>query len=118
MSEDLPLPVPVVEPVRVLSAEGTCCNRRPLVYKRSRMRFCPRCDRQYDLVSAQQQINFHWYWAGTGFASSPSRASADFAQACRKLRPTWSLEIVRYRTEEFQALYIAKLKEMNTHVDA
>jgi hypothetical protein len=37
-----------------------CCGRKPLVYKRKRIRFCSRCDREYELSTPQQRPNFAW----------------------------------------------------------
>ena len=47
-----------------LDAKGRCCGRKPLVYKgriEAPQKFCPRCDRSYDLNSGEQIPN--WAWA-------------------------------------------------------
>lgn len=49
----------------VLDEKGRCCGRKPMVYKTSRgtsrpQRFCPRCDRAYDLHENEQIDNWVW----------------------------------------------------------
>lgn len=49
----------------MLNKKGQCCGRKPLVYKTSRVstyphRFCPKCDRSYELDSDKQIENYFW----------------------------------------------------------
>ncbi len=50
-----------------LDSEGRCCGRKPLVYLTGRFtgsegpqRFCPRCDRAFNLVTGEQIENWAW----------------------------------------------------------
>ena len=52
-----------------LDDKGRCCGRKPIVYKTNRytaaserpQRFCPRCDRAYDLETGEQFANWAWH---------------------------------------------------------
>lgn len=55
-----------------LDDEGRCCGRKPMVY-RSRWststgphRYCPRCDRAYDLDTGEQISNWAWRQTASG----------------------------------------------------
>lgn len=43
-----------------LDDKGRCCGRKPIVYKRDGQKFCPRCDRAYDLEDGYQITNWAW----------------------------------------------------------
>ncbi len=49
-----------------LDNKGRCCGRKPLVYRGEHTtstgphRFCPRCDRAYDLEENEQIPNWAW----------------------------------------------------------
>jgi len=44
-----------------LDEKGRCCGRKPLMYKRRRMLFCCRCDREYALDPPHEQRE-NWAW--------------------------------------------------------
>uniref|UniRef100_A0A6M3LEZ0 Uncharacterized protein n=1 Tax=viral metagenome TaxID=1070528 RepID=A0A6M3LEZ0_9ZZZZ len=44
----------------MLDEKGRCCGRKPIVYKRDPYRYCPRCDRAYDLDEDRQIPNWAW----------------------------------------------------------
>jgi hypothetical protein len=49
----------------MLDDKGRCCGRKPLVYKTRTFssvpqRYCPRCDRAYDLEENEQIPNWAW----------------------------------------------------------
>ena len=50
----------------MLDAKGRCCGRKPMVYKSRTStstgphRYCPRCDRAYDLETGEQIENWAW----------------------------------------------------------
>jgi hypothetical protein len=54
------------EPGLVLNEKGQCpaCQRKPLVYKRQRMKFCTRCNREFDIFIGKQIEN--WAWRSVG----------------------------------------------------
>lgn len=57
-----------VWPAQTLNRQGQCCGRKPLVYKRQRMLFCARCDRQYDIYPPYaQQANWAYSRVDYGF---------------------------------------------------
>ena len=39
---------------------GRCCGRKPITYKRDGIKFCPRCDREFDLTTGEQKENVAW----------------------------------------------------------
>jgi len=45
-----------------LDQNGKCpvCRRKPLTYKRDKMKFCVRCDRRFNLDSGEWEPNTHW----------------------------------------------------------
>lgn len=43
-----------------LDDKGRCCGRKPLEYKRDGHKFCPRCDRAYDIATGEQITNWAW----------------------------------------------------------
>lgn len=49
-----------------LDANGRCCGRKPMVYKSKTStstgphRFCPKCDRAFNLESGHQIDNWAW----------------------------------------------------------
>ena len=49
-----------------LDERGRCCGRKPMVYKSpiststGQHRYCPRCDRAYDLHENEQMPNWAW----------------------------------------------------------
>lgn len=53
-----------------LDDQGRCCGRKPLVYKKHRGdmhprgRFCPRCDRCFNMVDGEQIENWAWMLDG------------------------------------------------------
>ncbi len=49
-----------------LDEKDRCCGRKPLVYKRDGRKFCPRCDRSYDLATGKQVQNWAWLKADNG----------------------------------------------------
>lgn len=67
-----------------LNDDGRCCGRKPIVYK-GRMsttegpqRFCPRCDRAYELDAPYQINNWAWKRAPGGkFERQTNRASSE-----------------------------------------
>lgn len=64
----------------ILDDKGRCCGRKPMVYK-SRThtgtdphRYCPRCDRAYDLEGNRQIPNWAWRRLPDGsFVSNTNR---------------------------------------------
>lgn len=62
-----------------LDDKGRCCGRKPFVYKRDGHKFCPRCDRAYDLDDGEQITNWAWRRVNGDFirvvAAAPSRRS-------------------------------------------
>ena len=50
----------------MLDAKSRCCGRKPMVYKTGRytsggpQRYCPRCDRAYDIDDDDQIPNWAW----------------------------------------------------------
>lgn len=48
--------------VMKINEKGQCpeCRRKPLTYKRRRMLFCARCDREFDMDSGEQRENWAW----------------------------------------------------------
>lgn len=44
----------------MLNSKGQCCGRKPIVYKLDGYRFCPRCDRQYEIGTDAQVANWAW----------------------------------------------------------
>jgi hypothetical protein len=65
----------------MLDAKGRCCGRKPMVYKSHTStstgphRYCPRCDRAYDLETGEQVRNWAWYQHDGKWYCSTSRAS-------------------------------------------
>lgn len=49
-----------------LDEKGRCCGRKPMVYRGRQstaegpQRYCPRCDRSYDLAHNHQIPNWAW----------------------------------------------------------
>ncbi len=43
-----------------LDDKGRCCGRKPLTYKRTRVYFCARCDREYSMETGEQVENWSW----------------------------------------------------------
>jgi hypothetical protein len=56
-----------VSEARQLDADGRCCGRKPLAYKRRHSRFCQQCHRSYDIDTGRQIENWAWKPAGDGF---------------------------------------------------
>lgn len=63
-----------------LDEKGRCCGRKPMVYKtrtytgRETHRYCPRCDRAYDLEENEQIENWAWKRGADGeFTSATNR---------------------------------------------
>lgn len=54
---------------RKLNDKGQCpdCKRKPLIYKRTGHKFCPRCDRQYDIETGEQTENWAYQKSSDGF---------------------------------------------------
>lgn len=52
---------------RSVGADGRCCGRKPMVYKRPHRLFCPRCCAEYSPEGKQQQ-NWAWLSVEGGFA--------------------------------------------------
>jgi hypothetical protein len=52
---------------RTLDENGRCCGRKPIVYKRDRHLFCPRCDSTFDIDGKFQIKNWAWQPAGGAF---------------------------------------------------
>lgn len=56
-----------------LDDKGRCCSRKPMVYKgryttsTGPHRYCPRCDRAYDLHENEQIENWAWKKIGSGW---------------------------------------------------
>lgn len=50
-----------------LDDKGRCCGRKPIVYKRRSLKFCPRCDRAYHILSGLQIGNWAWREVDGGF---------------------------------------------------
>ena len=50
----------------MLDEKGRCCGRKPIVYlgryttPEGPQKFCPRCDRSYDLETDKQIENWAW----------------------------------------------------------
>lgn len=65
-----------VHPPHTLDADGRCCGRKPIEYRRSPQLFCARCDRAYDPATKAQRPNFAWVAVEGGFALSQVSASA------------------------------------------
>lgn len=55
MKEIIDMSVPSVA---AIDDKGRCCGRKPIVYKRDGILFCPRRDRAYDLVECHQVANW------------------------------------------------------------
>lgn len=53
-----------------LDEKGRCCGRKPMIYKMRQMRYCPRCDRSYDLDTGEQIESWSWKRDGNGFVPS------------------------------------------------
>jgi uncharacterized Zn finger protein (UPF0148 family) len=54
---------PAVEspaPAAKLDDKGRHCGRKPLIYRRQGIAFCPRCHRDFSLKSGEQQANWAW----------------------------------------------------------
>ena len=57
----------------MIDSKGRCCGRKPIVYRTSTytsngpQRFCPRCDRSYEIDTDNQIENFHWKLVGLNF---------------------------------------------------
>ena len=49
-----------------LNEKGQCCGRKPLVYKRQGIKFCPSCDRDFDINTGEQRPNFAWVKSDAG----------------------------------------------------
>jgi ribosomal protein L37AE/L43A len=51
-----------------LNEKGQCpfCGRKPLVYKARRIKFCARCDREFDIESGEQKENWAWRQTAPG----------------------------------------------------
>ena len=49
-----------------LDEKGRCCGRKPLTYKSGRVtadgphKFCPRCNRAFNLQTGEWQANWAW----------------------------------------------------------
>lgn len=49
-----------------LDEKGRCCGRKPLVYKTLKytgerpQKYCPRCDRAFDIKTGEQIKNWAW----------------------------------------------------------
>ena len=56
-------------PARML-ADGRCCGRKPLVYKRDGHHFCTRCCRSYSLQTSAQMTNWAWKPVECGFVAT------------------------------------------------
>jgi hypothetical protein len=71
--------------VMKLDEKGRCCGRKPMTYRRyasgGPQRYCPRCDRAYDLEENEQIANWAWKLIGvewvrqTGTGSATTRGS-------------------------------------------
>jgi hypothetical protein len=58
----------------MIDEKGRCCGRKPIVYRGGSWRspakpqkFCPRCDRAYDLNTDEQIENWAWIKTEKGF---------------------------------------------------
>ena len=66
----------------ILDEKGRCCGRKPLVYKGKNTtstgphRYCPRCDRAYDLDVNKQIPNWAWAKVEGGWIGPYGRKSA------------------------------------------
>lgn len=57
-----------------LDADGRCCGRKPLVYKRPYFHyFCSRCDREFN-ANGNQVPNWAWKLRGSEFVRKDSKA--------------------------------------------
>ena len=71
---------------RSLNAQGQCCGRKPLVYKRpTHFLFCCRCDTAYD-PSGKQIQNWAWKTAPGGF--TPEFPNSEYVKAATPLDAT------------------------------
>jgi hypothetical protein len=56
-----------------LDEKGRCCGRKPMAYKSQYStstgphRYCPRCDRAYDLEENEQIPNWAWRLTANGY---------------------------------------------------
>jgi hypothetical protein len=52
----------MIEQKQRLNEKGQCpvCEKKPLVYKRDRMKFCARCDRSFNIETGEQIGNWAW----------------------------------------------------------
>lgn len=63
----------------MLDEKGRCCGRKPMVYKSGiyspggPQRYCPRCDRAYDLETGEQISNWAWKFESGEWRSQTNR---------------------------------------------
>ena len=50
-----------------LDEKGRCCGRKPIVYKRKSVLFCPRCDRVYSIFTKEQRENYFYKFVNGDF---------------------------------------------------
>jgi hypothetical protein len=43
-----------------LDVKGRCCGRKPLVYKKKKKLFCPRCDKEFSIETKKQIPSYFW----------------------------------------------------------
>lgn len=60
-----------------LNDKGQCCGRKPLVYKREGILFCPRCDAAFDPATGRQIDNWAYREVGTEGFFVRARKSAE-----------------------------------------
>lgn len=92
-------------PALQIDAFGRCpnCLCKPLVYKRDRKLFCPRCDREYGMLDGRQRENFAWARCGDGF-----RPVHPDVWKCHEVKPSHRTLVAARRVERKAGL----LREM------
>jgi transposase-like protein len=52
----------MIEQKQWLNEKGQCpvCMRKPLVYKRDHVKFCARCNRNFNIETGEQVENWGW----------------------------------------------------------
>jgi len=65
-----------VSPAKTLGADGRCCGRKPLEYRRTGTLFCTRCDREYAIGTGAQQSNWGWRAVPGGFVPGDTSVGA------------------------------------------
>lgn len=78
-----------------LDQRGRCCGRKPLHYKGGSwnsparpMKFCDRCDREFDPVTGEQRENWAWRFEGAAWVRKTPNTGVCRNDGSSAARPT------------------------------